>query len=87
MFGRKKGPSLPAFSHSPDCKIVRNDPGVEIPWNEVEPGHWEATCVCGKQHHHELRNPARRLDPFDPTTSRHFGQCEHRDTTDPALLG
>ena len=44
------------------------------------------TGVCGEQHHHGLRNPARRLDPFDPTTSRHFGQCEHRDTTDPALL-
>ena len=27
-----------------------------------------------------------RLDPLDPSTGRHFGQCEHRDTTDPALL-
>jgi hypothetical protein len=24
--------------------------------------------------------------PFDPATFRHAGQCEHRDTSDPALL-
>lgn len=27
-----------------------------------------------------------RLDPLDPSTFRHAGQCEHRDTTDPAIL-
>jgi hypothetical protein len=27
-----------------------------------------------------------RLDPNDPSTSRHAGQCEHRYTSDPALL-
>ena len=27
-----------------------------------------------------------RLDPNDPSTFRHAGQCEHRDTSDPALL-
>ena len=27
-----------------------------------------------------------RLDPYDPSTFRHAGQCEHRDTSDPALL-
>lgn len=27
-----------------------------------------------------------RLDPLDRDTSRHAPQCEHRDTTDPALL-
>jgi hypothetical protein len=26
------------------------------------------------------------LDPLDPSTSRHAGQFEPRDTTDPALL-
>ena len=27
-----------------------------------------------------------RLDPNDPSTFRHAGQGEHRDTSDPALL-
>ena len=27
-----------------------------------------------------------RLDPYDPSTSRHASQCEHRDTSDPAFL-
>ena len=27
-----------------------------------------------------------RLDPLDPSTFHHAGQCEHRDTSDPALL-
>jgi hypothetical protein len=27
-----------------------------------------------------------RLDPLDPATMRHAPQCEHRDTTDPALI-
>jgi hypothetical protein len=31
MFGRKKGPDEP-FAHADDCKIVRADPGVQIPW-------------------------------------------------------
>jgi hypothetical protein len=28
-----------AFIHADDCKIVKADPGVEIPWSEVESGH------------------------------------------------
>ena len=27
-----------------------------------------------------------RLDPYDPSTFRHAGQCEYRYTSDPALL-
>jgi hypothetical protein len=27
-----------------------------------------------------------RLDPYDPSTFRHAGQCDHRYTSDPALL-
>ena len=26
------------------------------------------------------------LDPYDPSTFRHAGQCERRSTSDPALL-
>ena len=27
-----------------------------------------------------------RLDPFDPATARHFGQCEYVSETDPAVI-
>jgi hypothetical protein len=87
MFGlRKKGPNR-AFRHSHDCKIVEADPCVEIPWNEIETGHWVAECLCGKEHHHEAPADRRvRLDPLDPATFRHGRGCEHRDTTDPAVI-
>jgi hypothetical protein len=44
VFGRRKATAPPqkAFSHSEDCKIKAADLGVEIPWNEVRPGYWEA---------------------------------------------
>jgi hypothetical protein len=39
------------------------------------------------EHFHEAPADRRsRLDPLDPSTSHHLGQCEYRDTTDPALL-
>jgi hypothetical protein len=88
MFGvrERKGPSR-AFTHTPECKIVKADPGVEIPWQEVERGHWQAICQCGAEHVRERPAERRsRLDPLDPSTSRHAPQCEHRDTTDPAVI-
>ena len=86
MFGRKKGPDR-AFTHAFDCKPVKIDPGIEIPWSEIEPGHWVAGCQCGKEYFHEAPADARvRLDPLDPSTFRHAGQCEHRNATDPAVL-
>ena len=45
---RKKGPTRP-FTHAPDCPILRADPSVEIPWSEMERGHWQAECRCGKE--------------------------------------
>jgi hypothetical protein len=63
------------------------DPGVQIEWLEVSAGQWEAVCACGHEFFHEpLTDERDRLDPYDPSTFRHAGQCEHRDTTDPALL-
>jgi hypothetical protein len=63
------------------------DPDVQIEWSEVETGHWEAVCVCGHEFFHEpLTDERERLDPYDPSTFRHAGQCEHRDTTDPDLF-
>lgn len=53
MFGfKKKGPTRP-FSHAIDCKILKADPGVEIPWQEIETGLWIAECVCGKEYHRD----------------------------------
>jgi hypothetical protein len=85
MFGRKKGPDK-AFSHADDCKIAKVDPDVKIEWSEIRRGVWEAVCVCGKQYSYEPADSRTRLDPLDPSTSRHMPQCEHRDTTDPETL-
>jgi hypothetical protein len=90
MFGLKKtkGPTQP-FTHAGDCKIVKVDPDVQIEWLEVETGHWEARCQCGAEYFHDpfADDLGRvRLDPYDPSTFRHAGQCEHRETDDPVLL-
>jgi hypothetical protein len=88
MFGlkKKRGPTQP-FTHADDCKIVKADPTTQIEWVEVETGHWQAVCQCGAEDYREPPTVGRdRLDPYDPSTFRHAGQCEHRDTTDPALL-
>jgi hypothetical protein len=83
---RKKGPTRP-FSHADHCKLVKADPRVEIPWTEIESGHWQAVCQCGSENFYEEPADRRaRLDPLDPSTFRHAGGCEHRDTSDPALL-
>ena len=88
MLGFKKqgGPTRP-FMHAPDCKILKADPTTEIKWQEVETNYWVAECTCGKEYWREPPADHRvRLDPLDPSTSRHAPQCEHRDTTDPARL-
>ena len=85
-FKRKGGPTR-AFSHASDCKIVKADPGVEIPWQEIETGLWIAECQCGKHYHHEpLADGRVRLDPLDPATFRHTPACPQRDVTDQAIL-
>jgi hypothetical protein len=86
MFGLKKKAPDKVFVHADDCKIVKVTPDVKIPWNEVESGHWQAVCQCRAEHHYEPAPRRTRLDPADPSTFRHAPQCEHRDTTDPALL-
>jgi hypothetical protein len=56
-------------------------------WQETETGFWVARCHCGTETHRELVTDDRvRLDPLDPKTSRHAGECEYRDTTDPAVI-
>jgi hypothetical protein len=88
MFHKKKAPDEP-FTHAPDCKTVRSDPGVQIPWGEIRSGVWEARCVCGVQYHHDPFIDDRvRLDPLDPKTARHAGQCEFNgvDSSGPVLI-
>jgi hypothetical protein len=80
-------PPKKVFSHADGCKILAADPTVSIPWNEIRTGHWEARCLCGVEGVDVRTADDRvRLDPLDPKTSRHAPQCEHRDTSDPALL-
>ena len=88
MFGlRKRGGPDKAFSHASDCKLVKINPEIKIPWNEIETGVWVAECRCGKQYVHEALADGRvRLDPLDPSTFRHTPACPQRDVTDPAIL-
>ncbi len=65
---------------------MKADPGVEIPWSEVEARHWQATCQCGVQDSYEPVVDPVRLDPLDAKTSRHAPQCEFATETDPAVL-
>lgn len=76
MFGRrKKGPNKP-FEHQGDCKILAADPSVEIPWNEVRAGYWEARCICGAEGWHAPDAARVRADPYDPAAAHHLGQCQ-----------
>jgi len=60
---------------------------TKIPWSEIRRGVWEARFVCGVQYHHDPVTDDRvRLNPLDPKTSRHAGQCEFNGVTDPAML-
>lgn len=90
MFGlKKKGPSRPteAFAHAEGCKVVVADPGFQPEWQEIEEGHWRRICQCWSEDIYEPRVDTRtRLDPLDPSTFRHGGGCEHRDTTDPTIV-
>jgi hypothetical protein len=87
MFGKEKiRPPDTEFIHGYDCKILRADPSTSLPWSEMERGLWERRCVCGSEYWREPLPEYRRQDPYDPRTFRHAGECEHRDTTDPALL-
>jgi hypothetical protein len=88
MFRNKKkiAPPDTPFAHGDDCKIVKADPSVEIPWSEVETDHWRAVCVCGSQDHYVPAGRAERLDPLDPKTSQHAPQCEFAAETDPSVL-
>ena len=90
MFGlKKKGPSQPTgpFAHAEGCKIVVADPGFQPEWQEIEEGHWRRICQCYSEDIYEPRVDTRtRLDPLDPSTFRHGGGCEHRDTTDPTII-
>ena len=47
-----------------------------------------SSSARGADPKHVYEEPDRRvrLDPYDPSTFRHTGQCEHRSTSDPALL-
>jgi hypothetical protein len=67
-------------------RSLEADPTVQIQWSELEPGHWRAICQCGSEDADEEADRRVRLDPYDPSTFGHAGQCEHRYTSDHALL-
>ena len=47
MFGKKKGPTR-AFSHAPDCKILKADPGAEIRGRRSRPAFGSPNACAGK---------------------------------------
>jgi hypothetical protein len=79
VWPQEEGPGK-AFSHTEDCRIQAADPTVSIGWSELERGHWQAVCVCGTENYYEpIVDHRRRLDPLDPSTAMHAGECEFRD--------
>jgi hypothetical protein len=79
-------PSRP-FTHDEGCRVVAVDPGVEIPWSYLGEGRRKAECVCGTEYINESAVDDRvRLDPLDPKTARHLGQCEYVSETDSSVL-
>ena len=46
-FKKKGGPTRP-FSHATHCKILKADPGVEIPWQEIETGLGSRSACAGR---------------------------------------
>jgi hypothetical protein len=84
---RKNEPPAQPFIHTANCAIIRTDPGFQPPWQEVERGTWKRECQCTTDYWHAAFVDDRvRLDPYDPATSRHLGQCEYASETDPAVL-
>jgi hypothetical protein len=48
---------------------------------------WSSSAREGAEDvYEEPADDRGRLDPYDPSSFRHAGQCEHCDTSDPALL-
>jgi hypothetical protein len=84
MFGLKRKWPSKAFTHADNRKILKADPGCGDPRSEIETGYWVAQCVCGKEYHRDPVVDRRvRLDPLDPKTSHHAGECEFASETDP----
>jgi hypothetical protein len=85
MFRKQRPPDGP-FEHADDCKVYKADPDIDPPWNEVETRHWVRTCQCSEQHWRAPEPARARLDPYDPKTSHHLGQCEFKDETNPDII-
>jgi hypothetical protein len=88
MFRNKKKiepPDTP-FAHGDDCKMVAADPTMKPPWSRLEYGQWKRECRCGSEFWQEPAPSRVRLDPYDPKTASHLGQCEYVSETDPAVI-
>jgi hypothetical protein len=88
MFGLRKRIEPPdrPFSHADDCRTVRAEPGIELPWSRLEGGRWSRVCTCGEESWYEPVAERTRLDPLDPKTANHLPQCEFLNVTDPGVL-
>jgi hypothetical protein len=84
---KKKGPPDRPFSHVEDCRILRNDPSVSIPWSYDGDGLWRRVCQCTVEYHREPITAGRvRNDPRSRSLARHAGECRYVNESDPAQL-
>ena len=87
MLRRKRKPPSKPFIHADDCRVLKADPDVEIPWNYLGDGSWRAECVCTFEIYVEPAVDDRvRLDPLDQKTAHHAPQCEFVGETNPVTL-
>jgi hypothetical protein len=80
---KRQGPPDRPFQHTDDCKILKADPNVEIPWSRLEYGFWKREFVCSYETWQEPAPNRVRLDPHDPKTARHMGRASTRASPNP----
>ena len=86
MFRCKWKPPDTPFAHGDDCKLVAMEPDLRPEWSHLGNGYWRRECACSFEAITEpIVDDRLRLDPYDPKTSRHLGQCEYINTADAAV--
>jgi hypothetical protein len=71
----------------PSPQVARSAPRTLSGWRHGFEPRWDYQVICTTEYYNEPFVDDRvRLDPLDPSTSRHAGECEFAAETDPAVL-